>query len=451
MTANILVVDDLEPNIKLLEAKLLNEYYTVFTASSGGKALEILDNNKIDIVLLDVMMPQMSGFETCLKIKANPKTAYIPVVMVTALTDIEDRVQGLEAGADEFLSKPINDIALFTRIKSLTRMKAAMDELYLRHVTNESLGVSGLPISYHFHEDSKILLINDDAIQTSNILRILQRVSKQVKTIANLSDYEMVSNEAADIIIVSYQLEEMDPLRIIASLRSKEMLRNSIIVLVVEEEEFPIVAKAVEVGIDDYLIYPIEENELIARIKTLIKKKKYQDELRTLLEQSINLSLKDGLTNVFNRRYFDLHIHSTINAFASNHSIALLIGDIDDFKQVNDRFGHLMGDEVLKIVADTIKKNIRVTDLVARYGGEEFVVLLPNTNNNEAMKVAERICRAVETIRFVNPGLKDNFKVTISLGVAGYKIGEMAADFIYKADKALYKAKVTGKNKAVLG
>ena len=129
MSARILVVDDLETNIKLLEVKLTNQYYEVFTARNGLEALEVLGREKIDIILLDVMMPQMDGFETCRRIKANPKTAYIPVIMVTALSDVENRVNGLNAGADDFITKPIVDVALLARIRSYDRLKSLIDEI----------------------------------------------------------------------------------------------------------------------------------------------------------------------------------------------------------------------------------------------------------------------------------------------------------------------------------
>ncbi|MFV9862138.1 MAG: response regulator, partial [Rickettsia aeschlimannii] len=136
----ILVVDDIELNIKLLTAKLLQEYYTVLTANNGKEALATLKKGKIDIILLDVMMPEIDGFEVCKTIKTDPETTHIPVVMITALSDIDDRVKGLEAGADEFLTKPINDTALFVRLKSLSRMKSLIDELKLRNSTNALLG-----------------------------------------------------------------------------------------------------------------------------------------------------------------------------------------------------------------------------------------------------------------------------------------------------------------------
>ena len=117
MSAHILVVDDLLPNIRLLQAKLEKEYYTVSTAESGSEALEMMKMELPDLILLDVMMPEMDGFEVCRRLKSNVKTADIPVVMVTALSDVEDRVEGLNAGADDFITKPINDHALFARIR----------------------------------------------------------------------------------------------------------------------------------------------------------------------------------------------------------------------------------------------------------------------------------------------------------------------------------------------
>src|SRR5216110_2347772 len=132
MTARVLVVDDVELNVKLLEAKLSSEYFEVIAADNGPTALELAESELPDIILLDIMMPRMDGFEVCRRLKANPRTADIPVVMVTALSDVADRLRGLEAGADDFLTKPVNDIALFARVRSLVRLKRMMDELRLR-------------------------------------------------------------------------------------------------------------------------------------------------------------------------------------------------------------------------------------------------------------------------------------------------------------------------------
>lgn len=128
MTARVLVVDDIPANVKLLEARLMAEYFDVVTAEDGFKALAICDEEQVDIILLDIMMPGMDGFEVCERLKANPNTAHIPVVMVTALDQPSDRVRGLKAGADDFLTKPVNDLQLIARVKSLVRLKAVSDE-----------------------------------------------------------------------------------------------------------------------------------------------------------------------------------------------------------------------------------------------------------------------------------------------------------------------------------
>ena len=132
MAARILVVDDIPANVRLLEAKLMAEYFEVITASDGQTALDVAAKEMPDIILLDVMMPGMDGYEVCSRIKNDPKMRHIPVVMVTALSEVSDRVRGLEVGADDFLTKPLNDVALFARVRSLVRLKMMTDELRVR-------------------------------------------------------------------------------------------------------------------------------------------------------------------------------------------------------------------------------------------------------------------------------------------------------------------------------
>src|SRR5579863_9582346 len=163
MTARILIVDDNAPNVKLLEARLTAEYFDVLAASSGREALQICEDDLCDIVLLDVMMPGMDGLEVCRRIKGNPATAHLAVVLVTALDQPADRLRGLEAGADDFLTKPIDEVALIARVRSLARLKVMIDELRTRATTASNLGIP------HRHDDvtansgyhGKVLLVDD--------------------------------------------------------------------------------------------------------------------------------------------------------------------------------------------------------------------------------------------------------------------------------------------------
>src|SRR6202795_121699 len=143
MTARVLVVDDVPANVKLLEARLSAEYFDVLTAMSGAEALAICERAECDVVLLDVMMPDMDGFEVCRRLKSGLTTHHIPVLIVTALDQPSDRVKGLEAGADDFLTKPVDDIALVTRVRNLARLKMLTDEMLMRASTEEQLGFTG--------------------------------------------------------------------------------------------------------------------------------------------------------------------------------------------------------------------------------------------------------------------------------------------------------------------
>jgi two-component system cell cycle response regulator len=445
----ILVVDDIETNIKLLTAKLLKEYYTVLTANSGKEALAILKKEKIDIILLDVMMPEMDGFEVCKIIKTNSETTHIPVVMVTALSDIDDRVKGLEAGADEFLTKPINDTALFVRLKSLSRMKNLIDELKLRNSTNALLGVTNIEMHDTF-ADKKILLINDDVVQAKNIKQMLLKITQNVKVISNSDELDIINEYTPDLVIISSTLENEDPLRISVILRGKAEISGVVIILQIDEDGMPLVVKGIELGINDYFVYPIEESELLARIRTQLRRKQYQDNLRNDLEQSVNLAAKDGLTGLFNRRYFDIHLKQMIEK-ANKESIQLylLMCDIDNFKHVNDTYGHQAGDKVLTIVSRILKNTLRVTDLIARFGGEEFTILLTDIDISKAIETAERVRVKIEYMDFPIEDQIEPLKKTISIGVTEYKKEESIESFIERADKAMYEAKTTGKNKVV--
>ncbi|MDX1923676.1 MAG: PleD family two-component system response regulator [Rickettsiaceae bacterium] len=449
MTATILVVDDLEANIRVLEAKLLVEYYTVLTATSGQEAIEILSKQRVDVILLDGMMPGMDGFETCKKIKSNPETAQIPVIMVTALSDIDDRIKGLEAGADEFLTKPVNDVALLARVRSLSRIKSMVDELKIRNQTSIQLGENTIEIVDKF-EECQILVIDDDIVQSKNLIRSLTKLTPHVRVISDAKELDEINEDySPDVIIISCQLSSSDPLRIAVTLRVKDFLRYTSFVLMTEEDDMSVVIKGMDLGVSDYFLYPIDENELLARIKTQLRRKKYQDSLRDGLEKTVSLSVKDPLSGLYNRRYFDVHIEHIIKkAEFSGKGFALFMLDIDHFKAVNDTYGHQAGDVVIKETAETIKNALRVTDLVSRFGGEEFAAIAYDVSKQVSVEIAERIRDLIDRHLFLIPGSQKSINKTVSIGICyveGQKIDPVT--LIKQADEALYEAKETGRNK----
>ncbi|MBO6716658.1 MAG: PleD family two-component system response regulator [Rhizobiaceae bacterium] len=453
MTARILVVDDVKANVKLLETRLLAEYFEVLGAYSGPEAIEICEKDRVDVVLLDVMMPDMDGFEVCRRLKTDPATSHIPVVMVTALDQVSDRIRGLEAGADDFLTKPVNDLQLITRVKSLVRLKMLTDELRLRASTTRNIGIEELLSRGAGTDDGtpRVLLIEEREIQADKVARYL-RDKAEVKVVV---DPQMGVFEAAeqpyDCVIVSTAFSDYDPLRLCSQLRSIDRTRFLPIILIASQEEEERVIRGLELGINDFLIRPLDEQELVARLKTQVKRKRYNDRLRASVTQTIEMAVTDGLTGLHNRRYLDSHLETLFErAVARRRPLSLMILDIDRFKAINDTHGHDVGDEVLVEFATRMRRNVRGIDLACRYGGEEFIIVMPDTEFAVAARVAERIRAEIAGNAFAYGSDGKTIDVTISVGVSSLQQPkDSAAALLKRADVALYEAKNGGRNRVV--
>jgi two-component system, cell cycle response regulator len=452
LSARVLVVDDVPANVKLLEARLSAEYFDVVTAASGADALKICERAECDVVLLDVMMPDMDGFEVCQRLKSNPATHHIPVVMVTALDQPSDRVKGLQSGADDFLTKPVSDVALIARVRSLARLKMMTDELRMRAVTSRDIGIES-PEREAVAEtglQGKILIVDDRPASAERVHGMLQE--------AHTVDIETDPNEALfhaaegnyDLVIVSLALENFDGLRLCSQVRSLERTRNVAILAIAEAESNTRLVRGLEIGVNDYLARPIDKNELMARVRTQIRKKQYTERLRDNVQMSIEMAITDALTGLYNRRYMETHVGTLVEqAAARGKPLTVLVIDVDYFKSVNDSWGHDTGDDVLREFAIRIKKLIRGIDLACRYGGEEFVVVMPDTDMAVATVVAERLRRRIASEPFPIQQGAHTIEVTISIGIAALGHDENAAMVIKRADQALYRAKRDGRNRVV--
>ena len=452
MTARVLIVDDIPINVKLLETRLVAEYFTVLTANSGAQALSICDNEEVDIILLDVMMPEMDGFEVCRRLKANPKTHHIPVVMVTALDQPSDRIAGLEAGADEFLSKPIDAVQLLARVKSLVRLKILTDELRSRAATGQQIAVEdSLRVMDNIGVDgSAVLIVDTDVRHAGRIKQDLEPTHK-VDILADPSEAVLqVAEKKYELIILSMALNGHDPLRVCSQLRTLEQGRNIPIILIAEDANKDQVVRGLELGVNDFIMRPVEHHELVARVRTQVRRFRYAAELRDSVSSTMQLAIIDELTGLYNRRYFDRHLDLMFTkAQQQGRKMAVMMLDIDFFKMVNDTHGHEAGDDILIEFAKRIQKNIRGVDLPCRYGGEEFVVLMPDTSQVSAGNIAERVRDAVESAPFLtNSGVA--ISITVSAGVA-LNVGgiEEPKMLLKKADIALYQAKHDGRNRVV--
>src|SRR5579872_1527431 len=453
MTARVLVVDDVPANVRLLEARLSAEYFDVMTAMSGKEALAICERAECDLVLLDVMMPDMDGFEVCRRIKKSPTMHHIPVVMVTALDQPSDRVRGLEAGADDFLTKPIPDLALIARVRSLARLKMVTDELRMRAVTSRDIGIESpeREAVADAGRGGRVLIVDDRATSHERIAEVLG-AEHDVEVEANPNEALFrVAEGNYDLVIVSLGLENFDALRLCSQVRSLERTRNTPILAVAEPDDTPRMVRGLEIGVNDYLMRPIDKNELLARARTQVRKRRYTERLRDNVQMSIEMAITDALTGLFNRRYMESHL-ATLAEQASSRGkpLALMMLDIDFFKSINDNYGHDAGDDVLRDFAMRIKRSIRGIDLACRCGGEEFVIVMPETDMAVAAMVAERLRRRIAAEQFAIEQGARSIPVTISIGIAALRGREdTAASILKRADQALYRAKRDGRNRVV--
>lgn len=453
MSARVLVVDDVLPNVKLLEARLSAEYFNVQTAYSGPEALAKAVADPPDIVLLDVMMPGMDGFEVCRRLKAEPRTRHVPVVMVTALSAAEDRVRGLECGADDFLTKPVRDLALYARIRSLVRLKMLADEWRLRSDTSERFGMpeSVAPGERDLPTDGARVCVVDEL---PGLAKTLEKALAGEGAFVELAGdaaaaRAMAESGACDAVLVNTLMRKTDGLRLCAELRASERARNVPLLAVLDDDDEARLAKALDLGVTDYLLTPIESNELVARVRTQIRRKRYIDALRANYERNMALALTDELTGLHNRRYMEAHLGGLLRrALQSGRPLTLLVVDIDLFKNVNDTYGHLAGDDVLRAVANRLQRNLRPFDTVARWGGEEFLVAMPDADRKIGLMVAERLRAKVAENPIELAEQPNGVPITISVGVASAeKPGEDLASLMKAADEALYRAKQNGRNR----
>ncbi len=376
--------------------------------------------------------------------------AHLPVVMVTALDQPSDRLRGLDAGADDFLTKPIDDTALMARVRSLVRLKAVTDELRSRAMSSRV----GDPLAAATAETG----------HNANVLVVEDRRSSAERLIAALGQYHCVEAVASpqealdrvktgdyDVVLVSLDLQDHDGLRLCSQLRSLDRTRTVPVVMMADPHDRARIMRGLDLGVHDYLVRPIDRNELVARVRTQVKRKRFSHSLRESVQASMDLAVTDGLTGLHNRRYLDSYLAGLFSEPSlQGRPVALLILDIDRFKSINDRFGHDAGDEVLREFATRIRAQTRGIDVVARYGGEEVVVVVPDTGLDAARQVAERIRERIEAAAFQVQRGTCAIDVTVSIGVAARQPEDGDPSLILKrADLALYRAKQDGRNRVV--
>jgi len=300
------------------------------------------------------------------------------------------------------------------------------------------------------------VLIVDDRKSAAQTLSetISSRVNVTCSTVDNRDDaLARMRREPSDIVLINSSLEGYDGLRLCSEIRSHPNARQSAIVLMVDHNDFKTISASLDLGANDYVMRPVDDNELIARIRSQLRRLCYADRLRDNVNNSLKLAVTDSLTGLYNRRYAMPHLNALIDrAVVDNSGLAVALLDIDSFKAVNDTYGHAVGDEVLKEFAERVRVNLRGMDMTARIGGEEFLGIMPETDLAGAGIVAERLRAtiAAKPFKITHPE-KDALDITVSIGVAIMSPMHMTAESMLQvADEALYRSKREGRNRVTL-
>ena len=297
--------------------------------------------------------------------------------------------------------------------------------------------------------EGNVLIVEDNQRSADRITKTLSKEHTiEIEQNPQEALFRLAEQEY-DLLIISLDLNGVDGLRLASQVRSLERTRNLPILIVVNPEDKARLIRGLDMGVNDYMVRPICANEMMARVNTQVRRKKYTDYLRNCLETKVELAVTDALTGLHNRHYLESHLKTLFDeANAKRKSLSVLMTDIDYFKSVNDTYGHDVGDLVLKEFARRIRTNIRGMDLACRIGGEEFVIVMPDTSLTECYNVAERLRKSIEMEQFHIPRLDKPLDITTSIGITA--LDETITDInllMKRADQALYCAKRDGRNR----
>jgi two-component system, cell cycle response regulator len=453
MNGRILIVDDIATNRILYRSRLAAAFYEPLLAASGEECLSMAADHRPDLILLDLNLPDVPGHEVLRRLRRDPATRDIPVIVVTADTDSAVRLAALAAGADDVIGKLASDAMLLARMRNLLRAKAGID-----FPAGEALAQGFAEPAASFEPRATVAVVAgqvdhgrrlqaDLADALGGQLRLLSRP----QALAEAKVADPGPSRVPDVFIVQDDgSDTTGTLRFLSELKSHQATRHSAVCVLGRSSEGDEAAIAFDLGADDVVGAEVTAAELALRTRGLIRRKQQGDRKRARINDGLRLAMIDPLTGLHNRRYAMPQLAAiAAQAAADGRAFAVMIVDLDRFKQVNDRHGHGAGDHVLVEVSRRLSANLRAGDLLARIGGEEFLVALPNAGMALARTVAERLCRSIGE-RPVRLASGVRLAVTVSIGVA---VSDNPAarlisseTVIETADLALLDSKGSGRN-----
>ncbi|MCK5534369.1 diguanylate cyclase [bacterium] len=465
----VIIVDD-EPIItESLSSSLEEENWHVFSTNQGEKAVELAEKIRPDVAIIDLQLPNISGLEIAQAIKEMDSG--VCIIIITAHAKMETAISALLGGAYDYITKPYD----ISHVKSVVRkglekrfLALKNKELIIRLKREKRRVEAILEISKMFNVIISLSdLVDFCVVKVSHMLEAqrgsLMLVDKESKELFICGAYGLDEKVVKDTrlrigeSIAGRVVESGEPLCVVDIENDMRLLRKNqpiydsksfICIPLKQEEEI--------IGVFNFSNKePFFTEEDVSFVSIVAHQAAIAIQKIRLYDMVTKLAITDELTGLFNRRYFIRQLKEEIKRNKRYHrSLSLIMFDVDDFKEFNDNYGHLTGDAVLKKITKILIANVRNVDIVSRYGGEEFIVILPETDIQEAARVAEKIRKSSEESLFTRKflgknqgGKKDIKKLTVSGGVAAYKSGEGLESFIKRVDSVLYRAKKTGKNK----
>lgn len=458
MSGKILIVDDVATNRIVFKVKLGAACYQPILAADGASCLRLAQEAAPDLILLDLTLPDMPGIEVLQRLRDHPASRDIPVVVLSALPDPEARLAALRAGADDFLTKPIDDATLMARLRNLLRAREAAAELGQREAPIHALGLA--EDRAPFEGPGMVALVANRAETALRWRRdLIAVVPDRIVVLSReeaLAEGGMDTGDVADIFVIDTDLGQAGGgLRLMSELRSRAPTRHAAICIVHPAGAVDTAAMAYDLGADEQVDTGMDPREMGVRLRGLLRRKRAADRLRASVQDGLRLAVIDPLTGLYNRRYAIPQLAAIAeHAHKSSAGLAVMVIDLDRFKTVNDRWGHAAGDAVLAEVARRLSDNLRSDDLLARIGGEEFLVALLTTGLPQARATAERLCEAVQEQPIALP-CGGSLSVTVSIGLAISDRGrpprmEPVTEVVNRADRALLAAKSNGRNKVTI-
>ena len=464
MQGKVLILDGVPTNRIVLKVKLATAFYEVDVSdSSHDFKAQVLASGPDLIIMPDDMSDGPGGIEICKALKSDPETARFPVVIITNQNDSARRIDALKAGADDVLSKPLNNALLLARLRSLLRAAVSEDEMRLRDTTSRALGFAETPTEFA-RRGKVILLAQTEANADSFASQIAVHSTAAIEHYPSTGFLARhAQNDTADVYVLVLDTANMrDGLRLLADIRSGNKTRHCGIIVVLTSSVGSCAADLLDYGATDIMPDGFDAAELAVRIEGQIARKRTAETLRDTVRRGLKAAVIDPLTGLHNRRYALTHLKRVAErSQKTQRRFAVLLADMDFFKQINDTYGHAAGDAVLVEVADRLKSNLRPIDLVARLGGEEFLIVMPDTTMQEARLAADRLCQIVQATPVKDPSSGPLIGMTASFGLAlGRKSSipmqltgqsdHMIDSLLHQADQALYEAKGKGRNRVRL-